>query len=241
METERVTVDQGVAPEVALAPHLGPGPVQAERDHNQQQVDDPDAEVLATGAGEGDVQTVHRDLLQGLGSRIGVFHVTAGVVVLEAAFCQPWSTPPGHQGTQAGQADRRSRAADCGTTGRPQNSPGHGTRRQDQPRPGQQAHACRAGLRVGPGHGRQRAQQQVEPDLVATHRPRCACSARRPAGLRAPRPTGSRPATGGQGPVGNSQRPGPGGQNPPWPGAAAASTARPAASRDNGSEGGWNG
>ncbi len=48
----RLAADPRVGVEVAQPPHLGPGMVEAERHHAQQQVDDPDAEVVAARAGK---------------------------------------------------------------------------------------------------------------------------------------------------------------------------------------------
>src|SRR5690606_25576777 len=46
--------EPGVAMEVALAPDLGPGRIDAEADDRQQQVDDPDPKVLAARSREDD-------------------------------------------------------------------------------------------------------------------------------------------------------------------------------------------
>ncbi|MCB1417925.1 MAG: hypothetical protein KDJ74_02535 [Notoacmeibacter sp.] len=59
----------GVAVEVAHPPDLGPGRIDAEGDHRQQDIDDPDAEILLPSAGE--VHGMYRDLAWGR----GVLHI----------------------------------------------------------------------------------------------------------------------------------------------------------------------
>ncbi|MDT4883550.1 hypothetical protein FQZ97_1196000 [compost metagenome] len=56
MKAQRVATHQGVILEIGHAPRAGERQVQRERDEGQQQVDDPDAEILAARAGELDVQ-----------------------------------------------------------------------------------------------------------------------------------------------------------------------------------------
>ena len=68
VEVQRMPADRGVAVEVAQAPHLGPRVVQAERHQREQQVDDPDAEILAARAAEDDLQRV---VLAGQRHRLG--------------------------------------------------------------------------------------------------------------------------------------------------------------------------
>src|SRR5688500_536936 len=52
MEVQRVAADPGVAVEVLELADLGPGQVDAEGDDDQQQVHDPDAEILAAAGRE---------------------------------------------------------------------------------------------------------------------------------------------------------------------------------------------
>ncbi len=53
--------EMGIAVEIALAANLGPGRIDAERDDRKKHVDDPDAEIFAGGAGEGEILAPHPD------------------------------------------------------------------------------------------------------------------------------------------------------------------------------------
>jgi hypothetical protein len=44
----------GIAEEVTVAPHLGPGGVDAERDDRQKDIDDPDAEIFRSSSRKAD-------------------------------------------------------------------------------------------------------------------------------------------------------------------------------------------
>ncbi len=94
--------EMGVAVEIALGAHLGPGRIDAQGQHRQQQVHEPDAEELAGGAGE--LETValgRRWRLDGRkrrrqgrqGRRLGAGLGVHGVVLHEIPWFRSGSPP----------------------------------------------------------------------------------------------------------------------------------------------------
>jgi len=64
--------EPGIAVEIALAAHLRPGRVDAERDDRQEHIDDPDAEIFAGRAGEAELLAAEFDRpSRGRGFRLG--------------------------------------------------------------------------------------------------------------------------------------------------------------------------